>query len=85
VAVKEARMEGGVIQLRPRRRATEPVLLRATEAATRLRVDESTVRRWIRAGTIPHVRLGDGGPGAPVRIPAAALDEWWRSRQEGGR
>ena len=78
--------ENAVIHLRRRRPPRqEQVLLRVGEAAERLRVDESTVRRWIREGTIPHVRLGDGGPKAPVRIPIAALDEWWQRRQEGGR
>jgi excisionase family DNA binding protein len=76
--------DASVIQLRRRRPAAAPVLLRTAEAAARLRVNESTVRRWVRKGTIPHVRLGDGGPKAPVRIPVAALDEWWQRRQEGG-
>lgn len=75
-----------IIQLRRRRPARqELVLLRVGEAAERLRVDDATIRRWIRTGTIPHVRLGDGGPRAPVRIPTEALDEWWRQRVEGGR
>lgn len=75
-----------VIHMRRRRPPKqEAVLLRTGEAAERLRVDESTIRRWIRSGSIPFVRLGDGGPKAPIRIPIDALDEWWRQRQEGGR
>jgi excisionase family DNA binding protein len=47
-----------------------------------LEVSERTIRRWVRDDVIPHVRL----PGNNlVRIPADALDEWWRKRQEGGR
>jgi excisionase family DNA binding protein len=75
-----------VVRVRRRRQARqEQVLLTVGEAAERLRVDESTIRRWVRDGTIPFTRLGDGGPNAPVRIPVDALDEWWRKRQEGGR
>lgn len=77
-----------VIQLRRRRPRTDQELLHVGGpggAAERLGVDESTVRRWIRQGLVPHVRLGAGGPHAPIRIPADALEEWWRKRQEGGR
>lgn len=75
-----------VVQLRRKRSPRQPrELLRVEEAADKLGVDPSTVRRWIRAKTIPFVRLGDGGPRSPVRIPLVAMEEWWRRRQEGGR
>lgn len=77
--------ESGVIQLRPRRpRPSERVLLKAGEAAERLRVDVSTIRRWTRADRIPHVHLGDG-PRGPIRYSVDALDDWWRRRQEGSQ
>lgn len=75
-----------VVQLRRRRPPKqEEVLLLISEAAARLKVDESTIRRWASEGIIPSTRLGDGGPKAPLRIPLAALDEWWQRRVEGGR
>ena len=60
------------------------MLLLASEVAERLRVDESTIRRWTRERKIPHVRLGDG-QGSPVRYPEAEVEEWWRKRMEAGR
>jgi len=42
----------------------EPDLLTAIEAAERLRVSASTVRRWAQLGLIPAIRL----PSGQVRI-----------------
>ena len=42
------------------------------EVAAELACSEPTVRRRIRAGEIPVVRLG--GPGSGVRIPRAGLE-----------
>jgi excisionase family DNA binding protein len=51
------------------------------EVAERLRCSEPTVRRRIRAGEIPAVRLG--APGSAVRVPVAALDAWlWSEPSE---
>ena len=78
--------DSSIIQLRPeRRRPSEEVLLTVGETAERLKVHPRTVSRWIGQGIIPHVRLGDGRPKAPVRIPIDALDEWWRQRKQAGR
>ena len=48
-----------------------PVLLTPREVASALRVDLSTVYRWIDRGTIGAVRFG--GARHTVRIPAAEL------------
>lgn len=33
-------------------------LLKAEELAKRLRVNTETIRRWTRAGAIPHINVG---------------------------
>jgi excisionase family DNA binding protein len=48
--------------------------LRVSEAAQQLDVHQGTLYRWVREGRVPSIRLG--GPGAPVRISEAALEEW---------
>jgi excisionase family DNA binding protein len=48
------------------------------EVAQRLRCSEPTIRRRIRAGDLPAVKLGHGR-NSPVRVPAAGLDAWLRS------
>ena len=53
----------------------EPELLRVGEVAARLRCTPEVVRRKIRSGELPGLRLGSG-PRAPLRIPADALDAW---------
>jgi excisionase family DNA binding protein len=76
--------EPAIIQLRPRQQsASEHVLLRIREAADRLGVSSRTMERWVAAGTVPHVRLGEDE--RIVRIPVDLLDEWWRQRLEGAR
>jgi excisionase family DNA binding protein len=49
--------------------------LRVSEVASELGCSEATVRRRIRAGDLPAVRLGDS-PNSGVRIPVAALQAW---------
>jgi excisionase family DNA binding protein len=56
-------------------------LLRVPEAAKRLNVSRASVYRWAHEGRLPAVQLG--GPGAPLRIPAAELDEWIYSEYVG--
>ena len=51
------------------------MLLTVAETALRLRQSEEVVRRKIRQGTIPALRLGDG-PRAPVRVSSRELEEW---------
>jgi excisionase family DNA binding protein len=49
---------------------SSPVLLTPKEVAASLRVDLSTVYRWVHVGTIDAVQFGPSG--YTVRIPAAA-------------
>jgi len=48
-----------------------PVLLTSGEAAERLRVSEHTVRRLVRAGELPALRVG-----AQIRIAERELETW---------
>lgn len=50
------------------------------QVSSELVCSDPTVRRRIRAGEIPAVRLG--GPGSPVRTPRAGLEAWlWSEPQ----
>jgi excisionase family DNA binding protein len=53
-------------------------LLTVAEVAERLHCSKPTVRRCIRDGELPAVRLG--GAGSAVRIPARALEAWLKER-----
>jgi excisionase family DNA binding protein len=57
-------------------------LLTVAQVADRLQQSEITVRRKIRAGEIPSVRLARSGRAA-VRVPAAELEAWLRSVRRG--
>lgn len=48
-------------------------LLNARETATRLGVSEATVRRLVRRGDLPHLRVG-----SQIRVDAAELEAWLR-------
>jgi excisionase family DNA binding protein len=50
---------------------SSPLLLTPKEVAAALRVDLSTVYRWVHVGTIDAVQFGPSG--YTVRIPAAEL------------
>jgi excisionase family DNA binding protein len=50
-------------------------LLTVQEVAKRLRVDASTVRRWIRKGTLRAVALPASGPYQAYRVETSALRE----------
>ena len=47
-------------------------VLTVPEVADRLRINEETVRRWLRTGKIQGVRLG--GTRAGYRIPESEVD-----------
>jgi len=52
--------------------------LTVQEVAEEFRVNEETVRSWIRAGDLPVLDLG--GPRAGYRIRRSALDEFTERR-----
>ncbi len=54
-------------------------LLTVREAAKRLGVSTSTVKRRIRDGSLPAVRIGTR-PGQSVRVDPAELDHWIHQR-----
>ena len=49
-------------------------LLTVHEVADRLRVDDTTVRRWIKNGTLPAITLPHSGKRHGYRIRQADLD-----------
>jgi excisionase family DNA binding protein len=55
-------------------------LLTVAEVAGRLRCSEPTVRRRIRAGEIPAVKLGRGR--SAIRIDTAELEGWLYQRED---
>jgi excisionase family DNA binding protein len=50
------------------------------EVAEELRCSEPTIRRRVRSGELPAVRLGTGR--AAIRIPRADLVRWLRQSQD---
>jgi excisionase family DNA binding protein len=56
--------------------------LTVAEVAEELRCSEPTIRRRIRDGELPAVKLG-AGRNAAIRIPCAGLDAWlWPDSKE---
>ena len=55
-------------------------LLTVAETAERLRQSQETVRRKIREGVIPAIRLG-AGPRAPLRVDDQELRAWLYARE----
>ena len=68
--------------LRPKRRAgaastgTEPEMLSPPEVAQRYGVSPDTVRRWIAAGQLPAVNVGQGQRRPRYRVSAEGLKEF---------
>jgi len=58
-----------------------PRLLTVADVARRLGLHRQTVRRFIRTGVLPAVRLSPG-PRAPFRVPADALEAWIYGRPD---
>jgi excisionase family DNA binding protein len=61
------------------RESIESKLLRVPGMAARLRCSNEVVRRKLRSGELPGVRLGSG-PRAPLRVEQGELDAWLESR-----
>ncbi len=49
------------------------------EAAKRLSVAESTIRRWVKDGILPHYQIK--GPGGKITFEEQELDEFKQSRR----
>jgi excisionase family DNA binding protein len=71
------------VEQKRRKRSTatdehELELLTVREVAQRLRVDESTVRRWIRDGVLETIVLPHRGKRQSYRIHRATIDKMFR-------
>lgn len=53
---------------------TQTELLTVREVAQRLRVDDTTVRRWVKMGTLEAVALPHRGKRQAYRIKRTTLD-----------
>lgn len=58
--------------------SSQPLTLSVREAATHLGVSRNTVYDLIRAGDLPHLRIGNR-----LRIPTQPLHEWITARTKG--
>jgi len=52
-------------------------LLTVDDVALKLRLAPFTIRKWVRLGKLPAVRLGD----RRIRFMAEAVDRWIRERR----
>jgi len=55
-------------------------LLNAAQVAEWLSVKESTIRKWVHYGYIPHVKLG-----RCMRFQESEIERWLQERAEKGR
>ena len=55
-------------------------LLNTAQVAEWLHVKESTIRKWVHYGYVPHVKLG-----RCVRFQESEIEQWLRERAEKGR
>jgi excisionase family DNA binding protein len=60
-------------------RCAQTTYLTVAQVADRLQLSEVSVRRKIREGTIPAVRLTRDGRGA-LRVPEHELEDWLEGR-----
>lgn len=58
--------------------SSQPLTLSVREAATHLGVSRNTIYDLIRAGDLPHLRIGNR-----LRIPTQPLQDWITARTEG--
>ncbi len=61
--------------------AEEEELLTVREVARRLRVDDTTVRRWIKSGALEAVTLPHRGKRQAYRIKKSTLDKLLKGPQ----
>jgi len=61
----------------------ESVTLRLKETAAYLNVSQRFIRRLVKTGSIPHLRLGDGKRQV-LLFPRGALERWLAERTVGG-
>ena len=59
---------------------TFKVALRVEEVAELLSISRALAYRWVKEGTLPHVRVGNA-----VRVPRRALEAWLEERTLIGR
>lgn len=59
-------------------------LLTVREVADCLRVDDTTVRRWIRSGALPALHLPHAGQRTSYRITRAAIDDLFNTSSQNG-
>jgi excisionase family DNA binding protein len=59
---------------------TERLALTVEEAAELLSISRSLAYRWVKAGTLPSIRVGNA-----VRVPRRALEAWIEERTTQGR
>jgi excisionase family DNA binding protein len=57
----------------------DDALLTVTEVSERLKIDEETVRRWLRRGDLIGIRLGGGRSG--WRVEPAELARFVQSKK----
>ncbi len=57
-------------------------LLTVREAAKLLHVSVNQLYIWVRAGHVPHLRLGDGAH-APIRFRMTDLESWLEANRHG--
>jgi excisionase family DNA binding protein len=57
----------------------EEELLTVREVARRLRVDDTTVRRWIKSGALEAITLPHRGKRQAYRVKKSTLDKLLRS------
>ena len=57
----------------------EEKLLTVREVARRLRVDDTTVRRWIKSGSLQAITLPHKGRRQAYRVKQSTLDELLKS------
>ncbi len=72
-----------VVRVHRKEKTMEEELLTVREVAKRLRVDDTTVRRWIQSGVLEAIPLPHKGKRMQYRIRKSALDAILKPIQPG--